>query len=92
MTRRVQDVPGLRSLVRLAQLRQVRGLSQRKLAELAGTTVRVVGEIERGDRLLKRELGTYLRLAQALGVAVTAILPALDKEPGGSSGPRFPEV
>ena len=75
--------------MKLAELRQVRGWSQEELARRSGVTLRVVGEVEREERLLDRQLGTFCRLADALGVAVTAVLPALDVAPGTPREPRL---
>jgi len=69
-----------RHLTRLAELRQVRGLTQREVAERAGVTRRTVGEVERGEGITRRTLGTYLRLARALRVPAVALIPALGLE------------
>lgn len=54
---------------RLAALRGKRGLTQRALADAAGTTQATVSRLEAGRHDPERlELGTVLRLAAALGV------------------------
>lgn len=57
---------------RLRELRQARGFTQARLAELAGITVDAVNRIERGDRT--PGLDTLDRLATALGVDIVHLV------------------
>ncbi len=56
----------------LREVRQERGLSQERLAELTGLSTNFVGEMERG--LKAPELGVIVRLSLALGVSVHDLL------------------
>ena len=58
---------------RLRAVRQQRGISQEKLAELAGLHRTYVSSIERGERNVS--LVNIERLAAALGVAMTELMP-----------------
>ena len=49
---------------KVADLRQAKGLSQRELAELVGTTQSAIARLERGGRLPR--IDTLLRIADAL--------------------------
>ena len=65
---------------RLRAVRQQRGISQEKLAELAGLHRTYVSSIERGERNVS--LVNIERLAAALGVAMTELMPDEAKPPG----------
>ena len=58
---------------RLRAVRQTRGISQEKLAELAGLHRTYVSSIERGERNVS--LVNIERLAAALGVAMAELMP-----------------
>lgn len=65
--------------VRLQRLRIARGLSQERLAHLAGISTYTYQKFEKGeskpDTPMNPRLFTMLALAQALGVALEDILP-----------------
>ena len=61
----------------IQRLRQQRGLSQERLAELAGKSTKHIGEIERGRANVK--LDTLARIAAALAVDVADLFPHRDK-------------
>jgi transcriptional regulator with XRE-family HTH domain len=54
--------------VRLREVREAAGLSQRELARQAGLSHEAVSRLERGDTMIPR-WGTMRRLAKALGMA-----------------------
>jgi transcriptional regulator with XRE-family HTH domain len=58
---------------RLRQLREKAGVSQEKLAELAGLHRTYVSSVERGKRNIS--LVNIERLAEALGVPLRALMP-----------------
>jgi transcriptional regulator with XRE-family HTH domain len=62
---------------RLRQLRQVKGLSQEELADVAGLHRTYVGSVERGERNIS--IDNMDCLAKALGVDITELLK---EEPG----------
>jgi len=64
---------------RLRAVRQERGISQEKLAELAGLHRTYVSSIERGERNVS--LVNIERLAAALGVAMAELMPDEAKPP-----------
>ena len=64
---------------RLRAVRQQRGISQEKLAELAGLHRTYVSSIERGERNVS--LVNIERLAAALGVAMAELMPNDAKPP-----------
>ena len=64
---------------RLRAVRQERGISQEKLAELAGLHRTYVSSIERGERNVS--LVNIERLAAALGVAMAELMPHEAKPP-----------
>jgi transcriptional regulator with XRE-family HTH domain len=64
---------------RLRAVRQQRGISQEKLAELAGLHRTYVSSIERGERNVS--LVNIERLAAALGVAMAELMPDEAKPP-----------
>jgi transcriptional regulator with XRE-family HTH domain len=57
---------------RLKEIREQKGLSQERLAALAGLNRTYISKIERGERNVS--LQTAARLADALGVAVSSML------------------
>ena len=65
---------------RLRAVRQQRGISQEKLAELAGLHRTYVSSIERGERNVS--LVNIERLAAALGVTMAELMPDEAKPPG----------
>lgn len=64
---------------RLRAVRQQRGISQEKLADLAGLHRTYVSSIERGERNVS--LVNIERLAAALGVAMAELMPDGAKPP-----------
>ncbi len=62
---------------RLRGVRQERGISQEKLAELAGLHRTYVSSIERGERNVS--LVNIERLADALGVTMAELMPEQGK-------------
>ena len=60
---------------RLRQIRQIRGLSQEELADMAGLHRTYVGSVERSERNIS--IDNMERLAKALEVDITELL----KEP-----------
>lgn len=58
---------------RLRQVRSAQGISQEKLAELAGLHRTYVSSVERGERNIS--LVNIEKLAQALGVTLKALMP-----------------
>ena len=65
---------------RLRALREMRGLSQRRLAELSGVSRSLISNIERNQYNMSRSadptLSTVYRIAHALHVPPVALLPA----------------
>lgn len=59
--------------VNLLKLRAEKGLSQQELADKAGLTRAVYGDMERGDRIPK--ITTILKVAKALDCAPEKLLP-----------------
>lgn len=57
---------------RLRQIRQIRGLSQEALAEIAGLHRTYVGSVERSERNVS--IDNMERLAKALDVDITELL------------------
>jgi transcriptional regulator with XRE-family HTH domain len=74
----------------LARLREVRGLSQRELAEAAGVTGSYLSRIERGDRP-RPSLKVTRSLARELGVSERDLDPDAE-EVDPSTGERLVEL
>ena len=60
------------------RLRENRGLSQEKLAELAGLHRTYIGDVERGTRNIA--LVNMTRIAKALGTSLSRIIAEMEKE------------
>ena len=60
------------------RLRENRGLSQEKLAELAGLHRTYIGDVERGTRNIA--LVNMNRIAKALGTSLSRIIAEMEKE------------
>ena len=58
---------------KLKRLRERRGLAQRTLASRAGLPVSYVGRVEAGE-ITSPTVATRRKLAEALGVPITALL------------------
>jgi transcriptional regulator with XRE-family HTH domain len=65
---------------RLQSVRKRRGLSQRELAEVTGVSLSLIRQLEQGERTDTR-METAHRLARALRVPTTALLPRADDQP-----------
>jgi transcriptional regulator with XRE-family HTH domain len=59
-------------------LRESRGLSQEKLAELAGIHRTYIGDVERGTRNIA--LVNMTRIAKALGTSLSRVIAEMEKE------------
>lgn len=59
---------------RLRQARRERGLSQERLADLAGCSVSLISKLERGDRGTPGRVATLTDLAGALGISPSDLL------------------
>jgi transcriptional regulator with XRE-family HTH domain len=59
--------------------RLARGLSQEKLAQLAGIHRNYAGEVERGERNVA--LVNMVRVARALGVSLSVLVEGIDQAP-----------
>jgi transcriptional regulator with XRE-family HTH domain len=62
---------------RLREVRLSRGLTQGELAERCGTSIAAISHIERGTKV--PTLTTVVRIADALGCNVTALVKVLDR-------------
>ncbi|AIT60404.1 XRE family transcriptional regulator [Corynebacterium doosanense CAU 212 = DSM 45436] len=66
---------------RLRAVRTARGMSQTRLAELAGVSRNVISNLERNENAGRKpsdpQLSTVYRLAQALAVPPAALLPGV---------------
>jgi transcriptional regulator with XRE-family HTH domain len=62
----------------LRRLRQTRGLSQERLAELAGIHRTYIGDVERGKRNIA--LLNMTRIAKALGISLSRLIAEMEKE------------
>lgn len=65
---------------RLAELREAAGISQAELARRSGLHQSFISRLEAG-RVENITRNTYLKLAGALGMALTSIMVALETEP-----------
>jgi transcriptional regulator with XRE-family HTH domain len=59
-------------------LRESRGLSQEKLAELAGIHRTYIGDVERGTRNIA--LVNMTKIAKALGTSLSRLIADMEKE------------
>jgi transcriptional regulator with XRE-family HTH domain len=59
-------------------LRENRGLSQEKLAELAGIHRTYIGDVERGTRNIA--LVNMTKIAKALGTSLSRLIADMEKE------------
>ncbi len=71
----------------MRELRQAAGLSQERLAELAGTSQPQINKLETGQR--KMTVDWAVKLAHPLGVEPAALL-GLDLPPAGTAGGMMP--
>jgi len=60
------------------RLRQRRGISQERLAELAGIHRTYIGDVERGTRNLA--LVNMTRIAEALGLRLSGLIREMERE------------
>jgi len=60
------------------RLRENKGLSQEKLAELAGIHRTYIGDVERGTRNIA--LVNMTRIAKALGTSLSRLIAEMEKE------------
>lgn len=69
---------------RLRAIRTARGVSQARLAELAGVSRNVISNLERNENSSKNpsdpQLSTLYRISQALDVPPAALLPAAGRQ------------
>jgi transcriptional regulator with XRE-family HTH domain len=63
------------------KLRENKGLSQEKLAELSGVHRTYVGDVERGTRNIA--LVNMTRIARALGTTLSRVITEMEKMAGG---------
>ena len=75
-TKETDPIPAFGRTVR--RLRQSRGLSQEKLAELAGIHRTYIGDVERGQRNIA--LLNMTRIAKALGISLSRLISGMEKE------------
>ena len=71
---------------RVRELRLERGLTQEQLADLAGMHFTAIGHIERASR--SSTLETVLKLARALEVQPSELIPAINLKPKRGGRPR----
>ena len=71
---------------RLRDLRQRKGLSQEKLAELAGLHRTYVGSVERGERNIS--LVNMVALASALEISLSSLMQTVDFDPSAARSGR----
>jgi transcriptional regulator with XRE-family HTH domain len=83
MRKNAQDV-GRRVGRNVSRLRRQRGLSQERLAELAGTNHKQIGRVERAEGNVS--VGSLASIAAALGVS---IIEFFDGSPIPAPTPRF---
>lgn len=81
---------------RLRAIRELRGMTQRRLATVAGVSRTVVSNLERnvhtGERPSDPTISTVYRLAFALGVPPSMLLPGSDVDLGQVSWEQFDQV
>ncbi len=68
------------SWLQLRAIRQTNGWSQVDVAAAAGTTPRTVARIERCE-IARMEIGTLVRVAEACGLSIVDLVPALAARP-----------
>jgi transcriptional regulator with XRE-family HTH domain len=78
VTRTKQSDPRLAFGRTVRRLRENRGLSQEKLAELAGIHRTYIGDVERGTRNIA--LVNMTRIAKALGTSLSRLIAEMEKE------------
>ena len=78
MTRTRESDPRLAFGRTVRRLRENRGLSQEKLAELAGIHRTYIGDVERGTRNIA--LVNMTRIAKALGTSLSRLIADMEKE------------
>ena len=66
--------------MQLRAIRQTNGWSQIEVAVAAATTPKTVARIERGE-IARMGLGTLVRVAEACGVSIVDLVPALAARP-----------
>ena len=82
MTRTKESDPRLAFGRTIRRLRENRGLSQEKLAELAGIHRTYIGDVERGTRNIA--LVNMTRIAKALGTSLSRLIADMEKRREGS--------
>ena len=65
---------------RIRNYRMDRGLSQEKLAELAGCHPTYIGQLERGEK--NATIESFEKIASALGITLSRLFEKLDTPPG----------
>jgi transcriptional regulator with XRE-family HTH domain len=78
VTRTRESDPRLAFGRTVRRLRESRGLSQEKLAELAGIHRTYIGDVERGTRNIA--LVNMTRIAKALGTSLSRLIAEMEKE------------
>jgi transcriptional regulator with XRE-family HTH domain len=78
VTRTKESDPRLAFGRTVRRLRENRGLSQEKLAELAGIHRTYIGDVERGTRNIA--LVNMTRIAKALGTSLSRLIADMEKE------------
>lgn len=78
MTRTKESDPRLAFGHAVRRLRENRGLSQEKLAELAGIHRTYIGDVERGTRNIA--LVNMTKIAKALGTSLSRLIADMEKQ------------
>jgi transcriptional regulator with XRE-family HTH domain len=78
VTRTKENDPRLAFGRTVRRLRENRGLSQEKLAELAGIHRTYIGDVERGTRNIA--LVNMTKIAKALGTSFSRLIAEMEKE------------
>jgi transcriptional regulator with XRE-family HTH domain len=78
VTRTKESDPRLAFGRTVRRLRENRGLSQEKLAELAGIHRTYIGDVERGTRNIA--LLNMTKIAKALGTSLSRLIAEMEKE------------